>query len=330
MKKNLITAILLATTGAFAQVGIGTTNPQTTFHIDGAKDNAAMGAPTVGQQANDFSVTATGDVGIGTTAPTAKLDVNGTIKISGGTPGLDKVLTSDAGGLASWKTTPTANTSTTGLLTSTDWNTFNNKVGSASNGVSIATGGVVELGGNLTKATTISNITGSNTLLFSGPTGASATQNSFTGFHNPSTAGRTITSFYSGSGTSLGYIDIRSHATGYGAPETFFDLSLQGRGVISSSNNDILIGTIGVTPTTTNKFVVFGTSNLERMRIAGNGDVSVGPAITAGAKLDVAGYIKVTGTDTTADAALTDGLIRYNSGTGKFQGRANGAWVDLH
>ena len=44
-----------------------------------------------------------GNVGIGTTAPGAKLEVAGQIKITGGTPGADKVLTSDASGLASWQ-----------------------------------------------------------------------------------------------------------------------------------------------------------------------------------------------------------------------------------
>ena len=43
-------------------------------------------------------------VGIGTASPTAKLEVNGQIKITGGTPGAGKVLTSDAAGLASWAT----------------------------------------------------------------------------------------------------------------------------------------------------------------------------------------------------------------------------------
>jgi len=45
-----------------------------------------------------------GNVGIGTTGPGAKLDVNGQIKIQGGSPGTGKVLTSDAAGLASWQT----------------------------------------------------------------------------------------------------------------------------------------------------------------------------------------------------------------------------------
>lgn len=45
-----------------------------------------------------------GNVGIGTTTPGAKLEIAGQIKITGGTPGIGKVLTSDASGLASWVT----------------------------------------------------------------------------------------------------------------------------------------------------------------------------------------------------------------------------------
>ena len=45
-----------------------------------------------------------GNIGIGTTAPSAKLDVRGTVKIEDGTQGAGKVLTSDAVGTASWQT----------------------------------------------------------------------------------------------------------------------------------------------------------------------------------------------------------------------------------
>ena len=44
-----------------------------------------------------------GNVGIGNINPLAKLDVAGTVKISDGTQGADKVLTSDAAGNASWR-----------------------------------------------------------------------------------------------------------------------------------------------------------------------------------------------------------------------------------
>ena len=48
-----------------------------------------------------------GSVGIGTASPGAKLEVAGQVKITGGSPGAGKVLTSDAAGLASWGTPST-------------------------------------------------------------------------------------------------------------------------------------------------------------------------------------------------------------------------------
>ncbi|MDR4953622.1 hypothetical protein REB14_15695 [Chryseobacterium sp. ES2] len=55
----------------YSQVGINTANPQGIFHIDGSKDNPATGVPTALQQANDFVVTPTGSVGVGTVSPDA-------------------------------------------------------------------------------------------------------------------------------------------------------------------------------------------------------------------------------------------------------------------
>jgi hypothetical protein len=43
---------------------------------------------------------------LGTNAPSEKLEVNGQVKITGGTPGAGKVLTSDASGTASWQFIP--------------------------------------------------------------------------------------------------------------------------------------------------------------------------------------------------------------------------------
>lgn len=47
-----------------------------------------------------------GNVGIGTMTPGAKLEVAGQVKITGGSPGAGKVLTSDAVGLATWQVPP--------------------------------------------------------------------------------------------------------------------------------------------------------------------------------------------------------------------------------
>jgi hypothetical protein len=47
------------------------------------------------------------NVGIGTTTPAAKLDIIGSLKITNGTQGANKVLTSDTAGLATWSTLPT-------------------------------------------------------------------------------------------------------------------------------------------------------------------------------------------------------------------------------
>lgn len=50
------------------------------------------------------------NVGVGTIMPGAKLDVNGTLKVTDGTQGDGKILTSDAAGLASWQAPPATTT----------------------------------------------------------------------------------------------------------------------------------------------------------------------------------------------------------------------------
>lgn len=53
-----------------------------------------------------LTVIPNGNVGIGVTDPDASLEVNGQLKITGGSPGVNKVLVSDADGLATWSESP--------------------------------------------------------------------------------------------------------------------------------------------------------------------------------------------------------------------------------
>lgn len=57
----------------------------------------------LGSIADTNGATASVNVGIGTTTPSARLDIVGNIKITDGTQGANKVLTSDADGFASWQ-----------------------------------------------------------------------------------------------------------------------------------------------------------------------------------------------------------------------------------
>lgn len=114
MKKIILGALLLSSF-SFAQVGVNTSNPQSTFHIDGAKDNSATGTPTAAQQLNDFSVGLAGDVGVGTTTPTEKVDIaEGNLRVRNivnntGIANTDKIVVADANGVLKTLETTTDN-----------------------------------------------------------------------------------------------------------------------------------------------------------------------------------------------------------------------------
>lgn len=87
MKKHLVILMsLFSSVSLFSQVGINTENPQQLFHTDGkssdATTNPTTGTPTVAQQIDDVVITNQGRVGIGTIAPSEKLEVNGKTKIN--------------------------------------------------------------------------------------------------------------------------------------------------------------------------------------------------------------------------------------------------------
>ncbi|WP_312553748.1 hypothetical protein [Empedobacter brevis] len=113
MKKHLIILMsLFPVSFLFSQVGINTENPQGIFHVDGEKDNPTTGNPSVAAQANDFIVTAAGNVGIGITNPTRKLEIVSTtspsFRLNDGSQQTGYYLVSDANGNGSWKSLTTS------------------------------------------------------------------------------------------------------------------------------------------------------------------------------------------------------------------------------
>jgi hypothetical protein len=103
--------------------GYGTTLAGIRAHATQAWTTTAQGSRLVFATTADNTATQTdqmtldqnGNLGIGTPTPLAKLDVNGQIRITGGAPGVGKVLGSDAAGLASWVNAATGTVTSVGI-----------------------------------------------------------------------------------------------------------------------------------------------------------------------------------------------------------------------
>jgi hypothetical protein len=98
----------------FSQVGINTSDPKGSLHVDGAKDNPAIGTPTNAQQQNDFVITSQGRVGVGTISPNNNMEVSSGVDHVSGVrltrlPNA-RILATDANGdIVSGSTTNTGN-----------------------------------------------------------------------------------------------------------------------------------------------------------------------------------------------------------------------------
>lgn len=112
MNKTILTFIsLLVCSICIAQIGINTENPKALLHIDGASTPATTNPPTgnitTAQATDDIVITNQGNVGVGTTNPTTRLDIisqsaGGAIRIADTTEGVGKMLVSDANGVGTW------------------------------------------------------------------------------------------------------------------------------------------------------------------------------------------------------------------------------------
>jgi hypothetical protein len=126
-----------------------------------------------------------GNVGIGTTSPDTNLHIAGQIKITGGTPGLSKVLTSDANGLATWTTIGSGsisdsylfNTGDTGIGAYTFYGGIFSINDSSNYATNINTGtstGTVTIGGSVAQVINIGAGAGANTIALGGGAGTLA------------------------------------------------------------------------------------------------------------------------------------------------------------
>lgn len=424
MKKILFTAILLATTGAFSQVGIGTTDPKgaldivsstggliiprvadhTTLTVAAAQTGMQVYNTTTksiwlwdgtawvvaSNQPNKFvdGTTATdavftgGKVGVGTTTPSAALDV-----VSTGTDGTTNALE--------------VNSSTNQLLVIKDDGTseFGNTTGNYRH-VRLITGDRI---GKITTSTSLADnsfilglqtsdansrikfVLGDLPAVVIDAKGNHRYETPTAGVFNlPAARSRLDINGYLTLGSSDVTADaalaagmvryngglIQYHdgavwntvATSAGSVDTSADAWADNAGNIVMTSGNVGIGTttapakLTVRDYVAGNFLEFQRSGTLKTQMimdsgglfyivadsfrigrttssgdlviadtTGNVGIGVGTA-TPSAKLEVAGSIKVGNDGDTA----TNGTIRYNSTTNKFQGYANGAWVDLH
>jgi len=126
VSRNITLYNLNSTGGEFAELGFVPSTSETGLSgatitgIDRDAANNYAGLQFFTRNATDFAprmtIKSSGNIGIGTTNPTNKLQIesgtSGALKIVDGTQGTDKVLTSDANGVATWKVLPAAPAST--------------------------------------------------------------------------------------------------------------------------------------------------------------------------------------------------------------------------
>lgn len=109
MKKHIITLLAIMQVGlviqSYAQIGINTDTPQQLFHIDAQRNTS--GTSNI---SDDVVIDNNGNIGVGTTSPTAKLHIatsSTALRLQDGTQGSKKMLYSkDALGNLSWTDQP--------------------------------------------------------------------------------------------------------------------------------------------------------------------------------------------------------------------------------
>ncbi len=233
------------------------------------------------------------NVGIGIEIPTAKLHVNGAMKITNGSQGLGKVLTSDAGGLVTWATPTGSGWSASGV------NIYNSNAGNVGVGNN-APAYILDVNSRMRIRHNGTNTAG----IWLNK--SDNTEGSFIGNVNDTTLG-----FWgpAGAGSYKAVIDVKNGAVGIGVLDPKVPLSFEsstGNKISLYGNNTTNVYGLGVQGGLLQIFsdnassdIGFGygssTAFTERIRIKGNGNEGIGTNNPT-ASLDV---VRGTGTDGT-------------------------------
>jgi hypothetical protein len=247
-----------------------------------------------------------GNVGIGTTSPDTNLHIAGQIKITGGTPGLSKVLTSDANGLATWTTIGSGSISDSYLFNTGDTGigayAFHGGIFSLNDSsnydTNINTGtstGTVTIGGSVAQVINIGTGAGANTIALGGGAGTLAIN---TGDWDISTVGA-LTGI-SGITTDGGYTQSGTDANTFTGTSTFSNATYSAL----FTGGNVGIGTTGPGA----KLDVFAGTNIPDT----SATLGSGIRLSAGSATKADSYLNFWASSTTSP--LSYGAGRIHSG----------------
>lgn len=285
-----------------------------------------MGISTAGSER--MRIDASGNVGIGTASPGAKLEVKGDFAISGSTSGAVKFAVPAAAGSATY-TWPASAPASNMVLQSTSAGVLS-WVPAGGGGSSSGSSGAIQISNGSGAFTSDADLSFMNSGGMKGLSASSFINGiSFVGTASgvpiiaasgASTSGEISTGILlpgAADGATIGKLTLTGGADNGAEPSV--EIRGIAHGVQSSSNS----GGHMTFRTSANG----GLVSSERMRITSAGNVGIG-TVSPAAKLDVAGEIKLGNTSSTCNAT-NEGQQRYNS-TSKLMEFCNGtSWMNL-
>lgn len=317
---------------AYSQVGVGTTNPQAILHIDGKSDNAPSGVPAVSEQANDVVVTSDGRVGIGTVAPNSAITIKGN-----GSQSSSSKITFDGNNLAS------GNNQEIQYINLN--NQYNLGMDATSNGYYLFHSGLngATSGGMLYKIVpktgsgSRSEMTYQMDLMpdgdYSGAYNLGSTARRWKAFLNQTNIGRHIDSGPALVVNSWADSNTKRYIAEFMGTDAKNNSSNNQRGILIGINDtdtdyygEIMFHSRSSVTNGNYLSMNLNSDPTKGVNVTPNGNTGVG-TINPTVRLEVNGSIKI------GDSAVTtptEGTIRYNSTTKKFQGYDGTNWVDFN